>query len=330
MEKEMTTPVTSPLRYVLSATALTVGTTLRLAVVADDRGGHLEPEVVVSLGSLARVRPVAVAQPVPVEAGSPAWTVPGNLRRVFDKAHPRTAALAADLAARAEQFLAGLRMSEELTEVVTIGQALEVVHRELAAADRMRREWVAGQGHDVRTSTWDLGADDLLPVEGAPRTLPAGTALPSETADALAREYGVLVALTGGESDSSLGGSAVAVYRRPPAGLPDGATPRADDVWRRDDALSHLQLIETSGAHATVAGVPAPRSAQDQWSGAGHAVPAHAPEAALAAVEIARTQLELLQGSDEYARLAATHHRAEELAALEHEARLADGRTRRA
>ncbi|WP_088287693.1 hypothetical protein [Kineosporia sp. A_224] len=327
----MTTPVTSPLRYVLSATALTVGTTLRLAVVSDDRGGHLEPEVVVSLGSLARVRPVASAQSVPVEVGSPAWTVPGSLRRVFDKAHPRTAALAADLAARAEQFLAGLRMSEDLSEVVTIGQALEVVHRELAAADRMRREWVAGQGHDVRTSTWDLGADDLLPVEGAPRTLPAGTALPSETADALAREYGVLVALTGGESDSALGGSAVAVYRRPPAGLPEGATAVADDVWRRDDALSHLQLIETSGAHPVAPGVvPAPRAPEDRWVGSGHVPSAPAPEAALAAVEIARTQLELLQGSDEYARLAATHHRAEELVALEHEARLADGRTRRA
>ena len=125
-----------------------------------------------SLGSRARVRPVASAQRVEVGAGSAAWTVPGSLRRVFDAAHPRTAALAADLAARAEQFLAGLRMSEELTEVVTIGQALEVVHRELAAADRMRREWVAGQGREVRTSTWDLGADDLLPVDGCPAHAP--------------------------------------------------------------------------------------------------------------------------------------------------------------
>lgn len=326
----MTTPVTSPLRYVLSATALTVGTTLRLAVVADDRGGHLEPEVVVSIGSPARALPVAAAQPVPVTTGSPAWTVAGCLRRWFDKAHPRTAALAADLSSRSEQLLAGLRMGEDLSEAVTIGQALEVVHRELAAADRMRREWVAGQGYDVTATTWDLGADDLLPVEGMPRTLPASVSLPSETAAALATEFGVLVALTGGDAESGVGASAVAVYRRPPVVLPDGASPLADDVWRRDDALSHLQLIDAPATAASAAVVPAPRSGEDRWAAAGHVPAVQGPQAALTAVELARTQLELLQGSDEYARLAATHHRTEELAALEHEARLADGRTRRA
>jgi hypothetical protein len=323
----MTTPATSPLRYVLSATALTVGTTLRLAVVADDRGGHLEPEVVVSIGSPARALPVAAAQPVPVTTGTPAWTVAGCLRRWFDTAHPRTAALAADLSSRSEQLLAGLRMGEDLAEVVTIGRALEVVHRELAAADRMRREWVAGQGYDVAASTWDLGADDVLPVEGTPRTLPASVSLPSETAEALAREYGVLVAFTGGDADGGVGASAVAVYRRPPAALPDDAAPLADGVWRRDDALSHLQLVDTPVGSSAV---PAPRSGDDRWAATGHAPAVQGPQAALTAVELARTQLELLQGSDEYARLAATHHRAEELAALEHEARLADGRTRRA
>ena len=324
----MTTPVTSPLRYVLSATALTVTTTLRLAVVPDDRGGHLEPEVVVGIGSPARALPVAAAQPVPVTTGTPAWTVAGCLRRWFDKAHPRTAALAADLSSRSEQLLAGLRMGEDLAEVVTIGQALEVVHRELAAADRMRREWVAGQGYDVTSSTWDLGADDLLPVEGTPRTLPAAVSLPSQTAAALATEFGVLVALTGGDADGGVAASSVAVYRRPPVVLPDGASPLADDVWRRDDALSHLQLIDTPAPAASA--VPAPRSGEDRWAGAGHAPAVQGPQAVLTAVELARTQLELLQGSDEYARLAATHHRTEELAALEHEARLADGRTRRA
>lgn len=327
----MTTPAPSPLRYVLSTTALTVATTLRLAVVPDDRGGHLGPEVVVTLSSPTRLAPIGSAQPVHVVPGSPGWTMTGCLRRAFDRAHPRTAALAADLSARSEQFLAGLRMGEDPTEVATIGAALEVVHRELAAADRMRREWVAGQGYDVRTGTWDLTVDDLLPVEGTPRTLPAGTALPSELAESLALEFGVLVALSTSASDGPGGTSTVAVYRRPPVDLPDGARPAADDVWRRDDVLSHLLLADAGGqAAAAVASLPAQRSTDAVWSAPGHELIGGRPDAVIAAVETARTQLELLQGSDEYARLAATHRRAEELVALEHEARLTDGRTRRA
>jgi hypothetical protein len=329
----MTTPVTSPLRYVLSTTALTVGTTLRLAVVADDKGGHLEPEVVVTLSSPARLAPVGSSRPVHVIPGSPGWTVSGCLRRSFDKAHPRTAALAADLSARSEQFLAGLRMGEDPSEVATIGAALEVVHRELAAADRMRREWVAGQGYDVRTATWDLSADDLVPVEGTPRTLPSGLALPSGTAESLALEYGLVVALCAPKSDAAGGTSSVAVYRRPPVDLPDAAVAAADDVWRRDDVLSHLQLADAgqpTAAGAAIAAVPAQRVADGTWSPAAIDMLGGRPDAVIAAVETARTQLELLQGSDEYARLAATHCRAEELLALEHEARLADGRTRRA
>jgi len=331
----MTTPVTFPPRHVLSATALTVESALRLAVVADDGGGHLVPEVVVSLGSPARSWPVASTAEVPVADGPP-WAAAGCLRRSFDREHPRTAALAADLSARAEQFLAGLRMGEDPTEVVTIGQALEVVHRELAATDRMRREWVAGQGLDLRGSTWDLAADDLVPVEGAPRALLAGLPLPTGTAAALAAEYGVLVALTAATSDTADDGLSVVVYRRPPAGLPDGAVPRADDTWRRDDALSHLRLLDggAAGGHAHavcgVGGVPTPRSAENAWTAQGHEACGVRPSAARAAVGLARTQLELLQGSDEYARLAATHARADELLALEHAARLTDGRTWRA
>jgi hypothetical protein len=42
-----------------------------------------------------------------------------------------------------------------------------------------------------------------------------------------------------------------------------------------------------------------------------------------AAVRAARTQLELLDASDEYSRLASTHYRDAEIAALQHEMRLA-------
>lgn len=321
----MTTTVTSPPRHVLSATVVTVETVLRLAVVPDDEGGHLVPEVVLGLDTPARSWPVVSAVAVPVVDG-PSWTEPGCLRRSFDRAHPRTAALAADLSARAEQLLAGLRMGDAPTEVVAIGQALEVVHRELAAADRMRRQWVAGQGHDLRVTTWDLGADDLVAVEGGPRTLPAGLPLPTGTAVALAAEYGVVVALTAWSPEATLGTSPVAVYRRPPTVLPDGLVPRADDVWRRDEALCHLRLGDVGATGwpvrtaSAVVGVPAPRAAGNPWTAHGTGAGAVRPRAGLDAVALAHTQLELLRGSDEYARLAATHARAEELLALEHEA----------
>ena len=42
-----------------------------------------------------------------------------------------------------------------------------------------------------------------------------------------------------------------------------------------------------------------------------------------AAVRAASVQLDLLDASDEYSRLAATHYREEEIAALQHELRLA-------
>lgn len=168
-----------------------------------------------------------------------AWTRPGSLRVAFNKTHPRTAALIADLSARAEQFLAGMRMGDGPAEVETFGSALAVVERELAAADRMRREWIAAQGVDVRSGQWqvDLGSVVLVP-EPLPATLPGDT-LPGDgpagdgragdgpagdgpvgdgpagdgrvgdgpagdgPARLLAREYGVLLAVADPERDAA-------------------------------------------------------------------------------------------------------------------------------
>ncbi len=329
----MSSSVSSPLRYVLSTTMLTVQASLRLAVVADAKGGHLEPEVIVSLASRTRPVPAVSGRRTAVQAGGPGWAADGSLRRAFDKAHPRTTALAADLASRAEQYLAGLRMGENPSEVVTFGRALEVVHRELAAADRMRREWIAGQGREISAAIWDLCPEDLLRVEGAPRVLPADLELPSETAADLAAGFGVLVAVLESDADSRTGAaSTIAVYRRPPAELPDGIVAAEDRSWHRDDLLAHLHLTDeqVSDVPMPAPRVPNQRGGQDPWAAvSAPPVPAH-PEAGLDAVALARCQLELLQGSDEYARLAATHARTEELLALEHEARLAGGLARRA
>jgi hypothetical protein len=328
----MSASVSFPLRYVLPTTALSLGATLRLVVAVDAQGGHLEPEVAVSLSApwhpapLMSVRCVQSPQGGPLSGTLPAATVPGSLRRAFDRAHPRTAALIADLSARAEQYLAGLRMGEESSQVVTFGQALEVVHRELSVADRVRREWTSRQGRDLRSAEWDLSGGDLVSLDGSPSTLPGDTAIPAGRAREIARDYGLLVALYSDDADDDQrrreASAGVAVYRRMPDGIPDH--PAADDAseWVRDDVLSRLWLAD---ANDPVAEIPQQRRAEQPlrmaapvFGGAGSADPLLE-----AAVRAAHTQLELLNASDEYSRLASTQFRAEEIAALQHEMRLA-------
>lgn len=125
-----------------------------------------------------------------------AWIRPGSLRLAFDRSHPRTAALIADLSARAEQFLAGMRMGDGPAEVEVFGSALAVVERELAAADRMRREWIAAQGFDLRSGQWEVDLSAAVQVsDPLPDHLPADTPLPAGLAQLLARDFGVLIAV---------------------------------------------------------------------------------------------------------------------------------------
>jgi hypothetical protein len=322
----MSASTAGPLRYVLPGTALTLQVTLRLAVVPDDQGGHLEPEVAAGISApwhpvpLTSVRRVLGRPEDPLGGSPPASAVPGSLRRAFDRANPRTAALIADLSARSEQYLAGLRMGEESSQVVTFGQALEVVHRELAAADRTRREWISRQGRDVRTVEWDLTGHDLVAVPAGQATLPADTDLTDGRAAELAEEFGLLIGLTGESSSKSrarTGSATVVVYRRLPARW---ATEPADAEapWVRDDALSRLRLIDAADAE-----VPQPRLSPEAGITTSAGRPPAGDPVIEAATRAARIQLDLLDASDEYSRLASTQYRAEEIAALQHQMRLA-------
>ncbi|HEY6795756.1 MAG TPA: hypothetical protein VI248_13840 [Kineosporiaceae bacterium] len=325
----MSAPAAIPLRYVLPTTALTLSAAVRKGVVVDDQGGHLEPEVAVALWAPWHPQPLwsvrSVNPPEGTASRSPS-TAPGSLRRAFDRAHPRTAALIADLSARAEQYLAGLRMGDDPAQVVTFGQALEVVHRELAAADRTRREWISRQGRTVRSGEWDLSGADMITVIGLRPTLAPDTRVPEGGATELARDYGLLLALVTDEASagtrSRTGSAGVAVYRRQPENLPLRETSDADPEWVRDDVLSRLWLADAGDAPAEV---PRPRTPVD----AERAVPAQPdrplPGDALleAGARVARTQLDLLDASDEYARLASTQYRTEEIDALQRQLRLA-------
>ncbi|HET9657145.1 MAG TPA: hypothetical protein VFP72_17465 [Kineosporiaceae bacterium] len=329
--------------------------------------------------SLGPARSGESAQP-PADLGIRAgWTRAGALRVAFDRSHPRTAALISDLSARAEQFLAGMRMGDGPAEVETFGSALAVVERELAAADRLRREWIAAQGFDVRAGHWQVDLADAVPLaEPLPDRLPADTA-PAAGAAALARDYGVLLAVADPERDIPDGAAAgpegyhrvdellirqvrpvvVAVYRRAPAGIE--GEPETSGEWVLDPVLtSHVEAVDghsrldvvapqghfgadralhvsfyPSGSVRTfgvssapvlpaTAGMAVEEAAGRETTG----LPTRADVAA-AALEAARLQLALLQSSDEFTRLAATHAHGGELATLEQDARFAALRSRR-
>jgi hypothetical protein len=325
----MSASVAFPLRYVLPTTAVTLNATLRLAVVVDEQGGHLEPEVAVRLAApwhpipFASTRRVLPEEVSPLRGSLPAYAVPGSLRKTFDRQNPRTSALIADLSARAEQYLAGLRMGEESEQVVTFGQALEIVHRELATADRTRRNWISRQGRDIRSAECHLVASDVVTLDTASETLPADIEIP-EGYTHLAREFGLLVAIWSGQSDE--GGhrsetARIGVYRRLPEHLPEYPVPDADRPWVRDESLSRLRF---SDAGDPVSDIPQQRGAgegQLPLPSAGRSF--ENDPAVEAAVRAARTQLDLLDSVDEYSRLASTQYRDAEIAALQHEMRLA-------
>jgi len=325
-----------PLRYVLPTTALTLRVTLRLVVVVDELGGHLEPEVAASLAAAWHPAPLTSVHKVlsndghPLDGSLPASAVPGSLRRAFDRDHPRTAALISDLSARSEQYLAGLRMGEEPAQVVTFGQALEIVHRELSAADRTRREWISRQGRDIRSAQWDLSGGDTLTLSTPAVRLPGDTAVPVGRAQELAREFGLLLAVVTEEAEAGASvhrartdSAVVAVYRRRPDRWPGQDTaPDVSTEWVRDDALSRLRLADAGDA---VAELPQQRAVP----GAERLLvplpgqPATPDPVIEAAARAARTQLDLLDASDEYSRIASMQYRAEEIAALQHQLRLA-------
>lgn len=301
----MATSAAQTLRYVLPTAAVRLTAQVRLAVEPDSAGGHLTAQVAVRLGTRTRTAPVMSIQDVRLPDKLPPWARRGELRRRFDREAPRISALIADLAARSEQFLAGLRMGEDVADVITFGKALEVVHRELAGADLMRREWIARQGRILRTSTWDLDEADLLPLEAAVPTLPGDLALPEGDAVEIAADYGLLLAVVANDAQ----GATLVAYRRAPRSLPDVPDAETPSPWTCDAALSHLRLSDSPD-------IPRPRGAGDDPFSAPLHEGCHTPFQD-SPLDHARRQLALLEASDEYSHLASTHERTSELTALE-------------
>lgn len=320
----MTTAATFALRYLLPS-SITLSATLRLAVVVDPAGGHLEPEVEVALSASWRATRLVGTRriPSPVAPGADpleSHGAPGSLQVAFARRHPHTAALIADLSSRAEQYLAGLRMDEESDTIVLDGRALEIVHRELAAADRTRREWIARQERELRTTEWEVSPVDLVTLPEVRQSLPGDLELPSALARSMADDFGLLIAISGENQDgvpgTGAGPAALHVYRRPPRDLPDHPAGADAEPWHRDEALSRLRVSDSAEA---MADLPHQRGSRSD-AGAAHRSPLPpAPDREFeAAVRAARVQLALLDTSDEYTRLSCAQHRDAEIAALRH------------
>ncbi|MDQ1292126.1 MAG: hypothetical protein QG608_3 [Actinomycetota bacterium] len=311
----MTTSVMNLLRQARTTTVLSVNASVRLVVVPDRLGGHLVPEVVVHLTSLPRRVAILGRHRVALETiQAPAWYQEGSLRREFDIVHPHMSALLTDLTSRSEQYLAGLRMGERLDEVEAFGRALSVIHRELAAADRMRRGWIARRGYEVRGCAFDLAPDDLLSLEHCPAALASDTRLPKGVAPKLSEGYGLLFVVSGSNSEEGAGEpTTLHMYRRSPHSLPEIPEVGVGRMWQRDDILGGIPLIdEADGASFPSGNLPDPddQVRDVQWS---------------ETIAVARCQLELLEASDEYVKLAVSHERIEEVAALREEVGLLAG-----
>jgi hypothetical protein len=311
----MTTSVTNVLRRTRVTTVLSVNASVRLVVVPDRLGGHLVPEVVVHLTSVPSRVPVLGKHRVALETmQAPAWYQHGSLRREFDIVHPHMSALLTDLTSRSEQYLAGLRMGERLDEVEAFGRALSVIHRELAAADRMRRGWIARRGYEVRGSAFDLAPDDLLHLEHCPAALAADTRLPKGIAPKLSEGYGLLFVASGSNPEEGAGEpTTLYVYRRSPHSLPELPEVGVGRMWQRDDILSGLPLTDEADGAPMPSGTlsdPDDLVRDPQWS---------------ETIAVAQCQLELLEASDEYVKLAVSHERVEEVAALREEVGLLAG-----
>jgi len=305
----MTTSVMNLLRQARTTTVLSLSASVRLVVAPDRLGGHLVPEIVVHLTSRPSGVPALGSNRIALESvQAPAWYQDGSLRREFDFVHPHMSALLTDLTSRSEQYLAGLRMGEHLEEVEAFGRALSVVHRELAAADRMRRGWIARRGYEVRGATFDLALGDLLQLEHCPAALPADTRPPKGTASKLSEGYGLLFVASGTDPEAGAGEpTTLYVYRRPPHSLPEMPEVGVGRMWQRDDALSGIPLIGETGGSTMPSGVlqdPEDLLRDARWS---------------QTIAVAQCQLELLEASDEYTKLAVSHERVEEVAALREE-----------
>lgn len=311
---------------------------------------------VISLGAaLAPFVVLGVQHPEPP-------SIQPSLEDQWEAAHPRSGAALTRLAAQIDTYLGVLETSKMSAEIIAAGEALTVLHRELAAVDRMRRDWIAAQAHALDPQSWTLQTTDLLRLHEPELLdeLPANQQTP-KGADELARQ-GILLALVDLErrqppenrpnldrTDEILFRRArpvtLGVYRRESES--DGWT--LDPAFTRDldvvDAHSSLDEISLQGPwmrtrkiqldfypdrSVKTYGVTSETTVAGAVTAVGglleavKELPGVGAKKAQRELDDAKIKRDLLQTSSEYAQLSATHDRAAELAELEQRVKLAE------
>ncbi|MGI5499034.1 hypothetical protein [Lentzea sp. CA-135723] len=394
----MTTSV-FPLRYFLPITRFAITLTERLdgdsvitisSALAADRGARCRTEVKESLletvsltvtlddnGVISSIgtesgRDVAAlvkfaAKVIPL-ATFRAADRPKSLADQWIDQHERSADLLGALSARLDALLTSLAAAAEPAEIVSIGNALQVVERELAALDRVRREWIARQGTSVLTA--DVSANQVVNLDRSalPGTLPREQSANPALRGLIAKNLLPVLAsdrasLPESNYPSDLEHEDALVFRRArPATLGIYRRGSAAEAWTLDEALvlpvdvidqfseqekvsfdgevwrkRKIDLafhpdgsIKTYGVTSTsaVSGVADAAGGLIDSLVAARKERAAAPSEAEQALDEAKTRLDLLQTSTELAQLAATHDRAGELAELDQLVKLAELRAK--
>lgn len=283
-----------------------------------------------------------------------------TLEELWAAAYPRSYQALSKLGDQVGHYLGVLETSQLSADIIAAGEALTILHRELAAVDRMRRDWIAAQAEVHDPCFWALQTTDLLrlPKADLPAELSVDQSIPAG-AQELA-ERGILIALVDLERRElpterpDLERTDEIIFRRArPVTM--GVYRLKSDGWQLDPSFTRgLDIVD---AHSTLDEV----SLQGRWfrtrtikldvhpdrsvktyavtSGstaaaavtsvgglfdAVKAIPGVGAAKAQRELDDAKVKRDLLQTSSEYAQLSATRDRAVELAELEQRVKIAE------
>lgn len=124
--------------------------------------------------------------------------------------HEEQAKALTGLLARFDSLIRHLAKEADPSAIADIGQAIEIVRREIVALDSIRRDWIADRVKVEEKDAFDLTILDTVelakdemkgvPPGGMPQSLPAGTALPGQQS-AIAEKYDIMLAVYDPETE---------------------------------------------------------------------------------------------------------------------------------
>lgn len=196
----------------------------------------------------------------------------GPLEKQWGAKNPELQKVMEAIEARISGLLETISDSATTTkDTIEVGEVLAVLYRELAALDRVRREWIAGHVRTGQPEVWEFTSDELVFGNVRPgREFPATLSADLQYSDAvrqLADRHGVLLVLSGSAADKPVttpGGerdredeilfrrprpSAIAMYRREKDEPGAAWTLQPETIQRLDvvDSWSHVDSLSLKG-----------------------------------------------------------------------------------